>query len=150
MRPHTDPDHLQGVIMNIDKFKLQHVEILNCIAALRSLVKSGIHDHAAEISQAIIAMSSTIKLHLAVEDKILYPALEGTNNVALARMGKRFQDEMTSIASSYLAFARRWNTPSTVSQNPEGFRTDANSVLKVLYDRMRREDTDFYPAVEAS
>lgn len=136
--------------MNIDKFKHQHVEILNGISSLRTLVKSGIRDNAAEIAQAIIAMSSTIKLHLAVEDKFLYPALEGTNNAALARMGKRFQDEMTSIASSYLAFARRWNTPSTVSQNPEGFRSDANSVLKVLYDRMRREDTDFYPAVEAS
>jgi len=136
--------------MNIDKFKQQHVEILNCISTLRTLVKSGISDNAADISRAIIAMSSTIKLHLAVEDKFLYPALENTSDVHLARMGKRFQDEMASIASAYLAFARRWNTPSTVSQNPEGFRSDANSVLKVLYDRMRREDLDFYPAVEAS
>ncbi|GAB3552242.1 hypothetical protein GCM10027343_37510 [Noviherbaspirillum agri] len=136
--------------MNIDKFKQQHVDILNGIATLRTLVKSGIRDNAADISQAIISMSSTIKLHLAVEDKLLYPALENTGNAQLARMGKRFQDEMTGIASAYLAFARRWNTPFTVSQNPEAFRSDANSVLKVLYERMRREDTDFYPVVEAS
>lgn len=135
--------------MNIDKFKQQHVEILNCISTLRTLVKSGIGDNAVEISRAIVTMSSTIKLHLAVEDKFLYPALENINNAALARMGKRFQDEMTSIATAYLAFARRWNTPLTLSQNPEGFRADANNVLRVLYDRMRREDHDFYPAVEA-
>ncbi len=136
--------------MNIDKFKQQHVEILTCISALRDLVKSGIRDNAAEISHRIIAMSSTIKLHLAVEDRILYPALQAANNPALARMGKRFQDEMTSIAHAYLDFARRWNTPATVSGSPEQFRADANSVLKVLYERMRKEDVDFYPVIEAS
>lgn len=136
--------------MNIDKFKHQHVEILTCISALRDLVKSGIHDNAAEISRMIVAMSSTIKLHLAVEDKILYPSLQATKNPSLARLGQRFQDEMTSIAQAYLDFARKWNTPATVSRNAEAFRNDANSVLKVLYQRMRREDTDFYPVIEAS
>lgn len=136
--------------MNIDKFKQQHVDILACISALRDLVKSGIRDNAAEISRMIIAMSSTIKLHLAVEDTILYPALQNAKNPALAAMGKRFQDEMTSIAMAYLGFARKWNTPATVSGNPEQFRADANSVLKVLYERMRREDTDFYPVIEAA
>ncbi len=136
--------------MNIDKFKQQHVEILTCISALRDLVKSGIRDNAAEISHMIIAMSSTIKLHLAVEDRILYPALQAAKNPALARMGQRFQDEMTSIAQAYLDFARRWNTPATVSGSPERFRADANSVLKLLYERMRKEDADFYPVIEAS
>ena len=136
--------------MNIDKFKQQHIEILACISALRDLVKSGIRDNAAEISRTIIAMSSTIKLHLAVEDTMLYPALQAAKNPTLARMGKRFQDEMTSIAQAYLDFARRWNTPATVCGSPEQFRADANSVLKVLYERMRKEDADFYPVIEAS
>ncbi len=136
--------------MNIDKFKQQHIEIIGCVSTLRNLVKSGIQKNAAEISRLIIAMSSIIKLHLAVEDKILYPALQTANNPMLASMGKRFQDEMTSIAMAYLSFARRWNTADNVAKNPEGFRSDANSVLKVLHDRMRKEDVDFYPVIEAS
>lgn len=135
--------------MNIDKFKHQHTDIISCISILRALVRSGITANAADISQAIISMSSTIKLHLAVEDKILYPALQNANNASLARMGKKFQDEMTSIAAAYVNFAQKWNNASTVSQNPEEFRADANSVLKVLYNRMRKEDTDFYPVIEA-
>jgi hemerythrin-like domain-containing protein len=134
--------------MNIDKFKQQHREIISCISTLRALAKSGIRDNAAEISKLIIAMSSTIKLHLAVEDNLLYPALQESKNSALAKMGKRFQDEMESIAAAYLDFARRWNTAGTVSGNPEGFRSDANNVLKVLHERMRKEDTDFYPVIE--
>ena len=90
-----------------------------------------------------------IKLHLTVEDTILYPALQSGNNSALAIMGKRFQDEMCGIASAYLEFARTWNNADKVSRNPEGFRSQANKVLKILHDRMKKENTDFYPAIEA-
>jgi hemerythrin-like domain-containing protein len=136
--------------MNIDKFKQQHVEILSCISVLRTLVKSGISNNAEEIARMIISMSSIIKLHLAVEDKILYPALQSANNASLAKMGKMFQDEMTSIARAYLDFARKWNNASAVATHAEKFRSDANTVLRVLYERMRKENTDFYPVIEAS
>jgi len=135
--------------VNIDRFKQQHQEILACISALRAHVRQGIADNAADISRLIVQMSSTIKLHLAVEDSVLYPALQQSRNSSLALMGKRFQDEMTSIASAYLAFSRRWNSAANVAQDPETFRSDANSVLKVLYERMHKENSDFYPAVEA-
>ncbi|MGV8894377.1 MAG: hemerythrin domain-containing protein [Burkholderiaceae bacterium] len=136
--------------MNIDKFKQQHIEILSSVASLRQCAKGGISENAEEISKLIISMSSVIKLHLAVEDKILYPALQSGNNAALANMGKKFQDEMKSIASAYMDFALRWNNASRVSQAPEGFRSDANKVLKILYERMQKENTAFYPAIEAS
>lgn len=135
--------------MNIDKFKQQHVEILSGITGLRALVKSGIRTNADEIARMIVSMSSTIKLHLAVEDKVLYPALKETGDASLAQMGKKYQDEMTSIAHAYLSFARRWNTSVTLSSKPEEFRSDANNVLRILWDRMRKENTEFYPAIEA-
>lgn len=135
--------------MDIDKFKQQHVEIIGSVAALRQLVKEGIIENATKISKLIISMSSIIKLHLAVEDTILYPALQDRSNAAMARMGKKFQDEMAVIATAYMGFARHWNNASKVSADPEGFRSDANVVLKILHDRMRKENTIFYPAIEA-
>ena len=47
--------------------------------------------NAAEIAQRIVAMSSTIKLHLAVEDQALYPALQRSGNASLARLGRQYQ-----------------------------------------------------------
>jgi hemerythrin-like domain-containing protein len=138
-----------GHDMNIDRFKRQHVDILDCIATLRNYVKDGIVENATQISLLIVSMSSTIKLHLAVEDNLLYPALQETDDPALASLGKRFQDEMKNIASSYLAFARTWNSAPRLLQNPEGFRSDANRVLKMLHQRMQNENTSFYPAIEA-
>ncbi len=135
--------------MNIDKFKHQHIDIIDCIASLRKATRAGISENAAEIARLIIAMSSTIKLHLAVEDQVLYPALRNGNNAVLATMGQKFQDEMGAIASTYLTFARRWNNAAEVVREPEEFRAEANQVLKLLYDRMQKENTVFYPAIEA-
>ena len=136
--------------MNIDKFKHQHGRIFHCIQTLRQYAAAGIVEHAREIASSVIAMSSVIKLHLTVEDTVLYPALRASNRRSIARMGEEYRDEMKSIAASYDAFARKWNTPANVASDPEGFRKDANTVLKMLHARIRKEDKDFYPAVEVS
>ena len=96
--------------MNLDKFKHQHTDILRSIATLRALAQAGVEANASAIAQGIVAMSGTIKLHLAVEDQVLYPALQRGGNAELARLGCQYQSEMASIASAYDAFARRWNT----------------------------------------
>ena len=136
--------------MNIDKFKHQHADILSAIAGLRKLVQTGIAEHAADISARIVAMSGVIKLHLAVEDRTLYPALESSGDLALARMSVHYRGEMDGISGAYLAFAGKWNTPRQLLEQPETFRDEANVVLKMLYERMKKEDREFYPAIESS
>ena len=134
--------------MNIDKFKHQHTDILHSIATLRDLTHAGVVPNAAEIARRIVAMSGTIKLHLAVEDQMLYPALQRGDNAELARMGRQYQSEMTSIASAYDAFVRRWNTADGVRRDAQGFRNEANVVLRRVFERMQREDREFYPRIE--
>jgi hemerythrin-like domain-containing protein len=136
--------------MNIDKYKNQHVAILKCIEDLRDLVKLGIAEHAAEIAKRVIDMSSIIKLHLSTEDKMLYPALEKIDDRALNSLGKQYQHQMTHIAAAYGEFAKKWNNAGNVSQHPEDFRKDANHVLKILYERIQKENQDFYPKIESA
>jgi len=135
--------------MNIDRFKREHRDILGQIATLRQLKHSGVEHNATAIAQGIVSMSSTIKLHLAVEDRLLYPALRQGADAELARLGEQFQREMGAIAAAYMDFARRWNTPERVRTDAEGFRADANTVLRHVYERMQRENRDFYPRIEA-
>lgn len=55
---------------------------------------------------------------------------------------------MGPIASAYDAFARRWNTAESLRTDEKGFRAEANVVLRKVYERMQREDRDFYPRIE--
>lgn len=135
--------------MNIDKFKHQHVKIFECINTLRQHALSGIAENAREIASTVVYMSSTIKLHLSVEDTVLYPALRSSKSKSIAKLGNQYQEDMKAIARSYEEFARKWNTAANVAKDPAGFRTEANVVLKKLHARIRQEDLDFYPAIEA-
>ena len=135
--------------MNIDKFKHQHEDILADIAALRQLVRGGIEGNAERIAARIIAMSGNIKLHLAVEDKVLYPTLSGCGDAALARMSHLYQLEMNGIVAAYMAFATTWNSAAHLLAAPEKFRAEANGVLRRVYERIKKEDLEFYPAAEA-
>lgn len=67
--------------------RYQHVDILSRIDQLRSLTHAGVEVNATAIAQGIISFSSLIKLHLAVEDKALYPALQRSGDATLARLG---------------------------------------------------------------
>eukprot|EP01133_Synstelium_polycarpum_P021111 gene21111-25364_t len=135
--------------MNIDKFKQQHLAILAAIDALRRLARGGVAAQAQAIAAQIIAMSGVIKLHLAVEQRYLYPAAQACGVARVARLGREYENEMHGIAGAYFDFAGRWNTPVRLAAEPEAFRSEANTVLHALYQRMRREDHDLYPAIES-
>jgi iron-sulfur cluster repair protein YtfE (RIC family) len=134
--------------MNLEKYKQQHVSILNSISKLRQLAHSGVAEHAKEIAQLIVSMSSTIKLHLAAEDQALYPALQRGGDAELARIGQHYQQEMGDLSRAYAGFAQRWMQPEGLRRDEQGFRNDANHVLRVLQERIQRENHDFYPRIE--
>ncbi|MBA5600485.1 hemerythrin domain-containing protein [Pectobacterium aroidearum] len=136
--------------MNIDKFKHQHTEILESIDTLRQLSRAGVTENAADIARAIVAMSSTIKLHLSAEYRVLYPSLQRSGDEQLTKMSQHYQDEMQTIAADYDAFSRRWNTASQLIGHDRDFRADANHVLRKVYERMQRENHDFYPRIETA
>ena len=134
--------------MNIDKMKSQHVEILEKISFLRKLSQAGVSSNAQEISTAIVSMSAIIKTHLSAEDQFLYPHIEQDGNSKLRQVSSKFQREMTDIVSDYDVFSRRWNIASKLIGNDEAFRRDANTVLRKVFERMQKENKDFYPLVE--
>lgn len=136
--------------MEIDRFKHQHVEILQGIANLRKFAHAGIKENAYEIVHQLGALTSVVNLHLAIEDRILYPTLQKGADQRLADMSRAYQEEMQGIANAYIAFARKWGKVAAIAEKAEQFRLEANTVLKTLHTRMQKENTEFYPAIEAA
>lgn len=136
--------------MNIEKYKQTHVDILRRIDALRSLTHAGVALNADALAKGIVDISSVIKLHLSAEDQALYPALSRSGDARLAQLSQRFQTEMGPIAERFNAFAKQWNTAARLRADEAGFRAAANDVLRRVYERMKQEDRDFYPQIEAA
>ncbi|WP_413456717.1 hemerythrin domain-containing protein [Herbaspirillum huttiense] len=135
--------------MNLDKYRREHADIIGHVSTLRTLCANGIAEEAPAIAREVIAMSSVIKLHLSVEDRYLYPSMQQAAP-ALAAKARLYQEEMKEISAQYGQFSRRWNDAQSIAEQPEAFRADANRVLRLLFDRIGRENRDFYPMVEAA
>lgn len=135
--------------MNIDRFKQQHVAILEGIHALRELAHRGIAGHAPEIADRLELLAGVVTQHLAVEDRILYPSLERSGDESIARMSVAWQEDMKGIASEFIRFSRHWSSAARLVDQPEDFRAEANRVLKAVHERLQRENREFYPAIEA-
>lgn len=135
--------------MNIDRFKDHHVKIIAGIETLRSLAHEGIADRAVDIANELKALSQVVTQHLAIEDRILYPSVERSGGPRMAAMSRTYQGDMKGIATAFISFARRWTNATRLTRQPEAFREEANTVLKDVYQRMVRENREFYPAIEA-
>lgn len=136
-------------MMNLDKYRREHADIISHVQQLKRLSAQGIALQAVAIAREVITMSSLIKLHLSVEDRYLYPALQKADP-ALAAKALQYQQEMADISAQYGQFSRQWNDAQRIAEQPEHFRADANRVLKTLFERIGRENREFYPMVEAA
>jgi len=135
--------------MNIDKFKREHTDLMTAVDVLRELVQAGAKEHAEEIVTQLLTMSGAIKLHLAAEDRVLYPALASASDPLVAQTSRMFQQEMGGLAGTFMAFVARWNLAVKIAREPEAFRDEANAVFKALHMRVQRENRELYPMAEA-
>jgi hypothetical protein len=56
---------------------------------------------------------------------------------------------MGGLANTLTGFVSRWNLAAKITQNPQGFRDEANAVFKALHMRVQRENRELYPMAEA-
>src|SRR5690606_3822304 len=121
--------------MDIERFKRQHVEILQPIDALRKLAHAGVQANARSIAQQVTELGKVGTRHLAIGDRILCPAVQKATDTQIAAMGAAYQDEMKGIANRYIRFTNYWSEAQRVAEEPDAFRDAANTVLKDVYLR---------------
>lgn len=133
--------------MDIERFKRDHVALMRTVSELRELVHAGIESHAGAIAHELVAMSAAVKLHLAAEDRVLYPALAAETRTQA--IGARYQNEMGGLAQTYGEFVKHWSFAAQIADDPESFRAEANTVFKALHQRVQRENRELYPLAES-
>lgn len=61
---------------------------------------------------------------------------------------QRYMDEMTKIADAYLAFHKKYNTPSKILADTAEFKQTFKKVRDALLLRMEREEKELYTYTE--
>ena len=92
-------------------------------------------------------LNHVLMVHLAKEDKLLYPSLMAMPTTKA--LAQRFSDEMGGLAEAYLAYNSAWPI-ERVEAEWAGFGVATRGVMKALRQRILREERDLYPRIAIS
>lgn len=134
--------------MNIEIYKQQHVDILHCIHQLERLFQDDLCAQSNEISRLLMSLRFKVKTHIAGEDKILYPRIVDKAETQAAQLLQQYQEEMTDLATGFLAFIANWEFAERIEAEPQRFFDEAQQALGALIKRIQRENQEFYPSIE--
>ncbi len=134
-----------------DLFVRQHQTLRDAASRLQtSLDAAALGRDATEARSALSALAGALRVHLANEDKNLYPSLASASDPKLQTLARRFQDEMGGLAGAFRAYADQWPSPAAIQAAPAAFVTASKDVLRALAERMQREERDLYPQLDAA
>ncbi|MGI6038150.1 MAG: hemerythrin domain-containing protein [Limnochordia bacterium] len=130
-------------------FRRQHQEINGLITELQRLISQDIEAKAEEIRALLSQLIGRLKVHLATEDNVLYPAMLAAPDSQVRGKTKEFMEEMGALAEVLKEYSIRWSTSRVIKKEPLAFREDSARILKQLTYRISREEELLYPLADA-
>lgn len=128
-----------------EKFRAQHGELLNVVKAIAQLLDAtGLRKDAKEVRHLLSVLHGKLSVHLAMEDKSLYPRLMRHHDSEIRATTQRYVDEMGSLAGAFKDYIGRWPTPSAIQTDPETFIAETGGVFEALGKRVQQENSELY------
>ena len=106
---------------------------------------------AADVSEPrhlLSLFAAKLNVHLALEDKALYPQLLKHTDPGVQAKVKAFSDEMGGIKGAFTAYMGKYPSAQAIQAAPGSFVVDTNNLAKVLGKRIQAEDSDLYALVD--
>lgn len=128
-------------------FVEQHAEIMQILNELQTRAASGLEEHHKEIARLLIKLRFKVKLHLASEDKILFPVIRNEGDCPESAMLASYEEEMQGLAGVFLEFIQRWEYAEQILNNSSEFLQEAAGAIEALSKRIAREERELYPAI---
>lgn len=131
--------------MDLATLERQHKEIEEVVLDIEQTInKNNIEGDAAHIAKQISMLAGKLRVHLATEDKNMYPYLLEKGDEKLKRLATEYADEMGHISEAFMAYKDKFNTRTKIMNNPQGLISETKETFKVLGERMAKEDTQLY------
>lgn len=102
----------------------------------------------ASIASVLERLERLVVLHLDLEERALYPALELSASPILQRKAMRYRTHMLPIGKRFVDVCRTWCKPGTISADPSRFIDEWLAASATLRMRMESEDEDLYALAE--
>lgn len=94
-------------------------------------------------------LANVLNVHLALEDRALYPRLMTHDDLGLRKTAREFQMRMGSLAHEFRVFYERWIPAGAIESSSYDFALAYRAMSAALRRRMELEDTTLYRMVDS-
>lgn len=136
--------------MFTDSFKTQHREALEVAGKIAAEFSGDTVKNPDAARTQLSALIGKLTIHLAMEDKNLYPKAESSSNEDLRKMSVKLKTEMSGLAQAVVAYGQKWGTAAKIAADQKTFITETKGVFDALKKRIDVEERDFYPLIDKS
>ena len=128
-----------------DIYRRQHDELLTMAGSLsESLNPESLKKDPKNTLMILAQFSAKLNVHLAMEDKALYPKLIASNNEQCQKTARQFQDEMGGIKAVFEAYTAKWSNSNAISSDTDAFIQESKDLIQALAGRIEKENTTLY------
>lgn len=137
--------------MHTSSLRQQHQDLLHIVGQIFPLLNPKLIDNAQgdRLRKLLLELTGKLNMHLAAEDKILYPKLASSNQPSLAATANQFAKEMGSIGLSYKEYMTKYPNGATIFKNANSFCADTSAIFSALGTRIKREESELYPMADS-
>lgn len=133
-----------------DNFRKQHVEILTIAREINQQLGPELSEQeAGAIRRQLSKLHGIVGLHLAMEDKSLYPSMLQSKDADARSLAQQYADEMGGLALAFNTYMQTWGSNAAVSLAAAEFTEQTKGIFNALSKRIHRENTQLYPIADA-
>ena len=136
-------------MLRSQRFRDQHDGLLEIVALIsKELTVGHLAQDAKEVRTLLSKFMGKLQIHLAMEDKSLYPSLMSHGDEKIKAMATQFSEEMGFIAEAAESYNNDWATAKLIQENPAEFIAATRGLIDVLGKRIQKENSHLYAALD--
>ena len=115
---------------NLDILYREHKEILETIKKMEAFLnKESVLNKTQELINTSGTLSGQIRIHLAREDKNLYPGLLKSDDEKIQSITESFKEEMGGIGEVFKKYLASWDSSDFIKESPEKFIKETEEIF---------------------
>ncbi len=127
----------------------QHSELLELSQTILShLDARRLSEDDGSVARLLPVFVGKLRVHLAAEDKALYPQLFKHENEAIRTAAKDFSAGIVPLSIALKEYIARWLKPGAIQGDPALFIDSTKALFAALLERMKNEDSVLYRMLE--
>ena len=131
------------------RFRDQHDELLEIASEISAhLTVDELSNNASEVRLLLSKLFGVLSVHLAMEDKALYPRLLAHSDERVEAMARKFIDEMGGIGEAVKAYKNKWSNVLEIQKGPGDFIEQTKAVFDALAKRIEKEDNELFKTID--